>query len=129
MAYLQLSTRRTQSIPQRMMDAPKFSEYSLGPSHVTDISTRPHQALQLLLHDLRQCGRMRPSMSTAPEWVTSLIDQYAEASQQASNVQARSAEQLAVYESRLDRTLARLQERVREQEAVLTKVRYRFRRA
>ena len=68
-------------------------------------------------------------MSTAPEWVTSLIDQYAEASQQASNVQARSAEQLAVYESRLDRTLARLQERVREQEAVLTKVRYRFRRA
>ena len=68
-------------------------------------------------------------MSIAAEWVTTLVDQYTEASQQASNVQACSAEQLAVNESRLDRTLARLQERVREQEAILTEVRYRVSRA
>ncbi len=54
--------------------------------------------------------------------IAALLDAYAETCRQTSHPQNQSRDELASYDAQVDRTLSRLQERVKEQEAALEEV-------
>lgn len=61
-------------------------------------------------------------MATSPEWVSTLVNNYVDASEEAADTRGTSAQQTMAHEARTERTLSQLQERVRQQEADLAKV-------